>query len=50
MGLNKRKDSYYVEFPVLDDGKTFSLARRSDGAQLKRWKVGCLNKGEANKQ
>ena len=21
MGLTKRKDSYYVEFPVLDDGK-----------------------------
>ncbi len=50
MGLTRRKESYYVEFPVLDDGKTFSLARRSDGAQLKRWKVGCLNKGEAKKQ
>ena len=27
MGLTKRKDSYYVEFQVLDDGKHLSLAR-----------------------
>ena len=26
MGLTKRKDSYYVEFHVLDDDKTLSLA------------------------
>lgn len=26
MGLTKRKDSYYVEFPVLDDGKALRLA------------------------
>src|SRR5215471_4796193 len=35
MGLTKRKDSYYVEFPVLDDGKTLSLARCVPGAKLK---------------
>ena len=50
MGLTKRSDSYYVEFPVLDDGETLSLARRGTGARLKRWKVGSLNKGEAKKQ
>lgn len=47
MGLTKRKDSYYVEFPVLDDGKVLKLARGIKGAKLKRWKVGCLNKGVA---
>jgi integrase len=47
MGLTKRKDSYYVEFPVLDDGKVLKLARGIKGARLKRWKVGCLNKGIA---
>ena len=26
MGLTKRKDSYYVEFPVLDDGEALKLA------------------------
>jgi hypothetical protein len=40
MGLTKRKDSYYVEFPVLDDGKVLKLARGIKGARLKRWKVG----------
>ena len=44
MGLTKRKDSYYVEFHVLDDGKTFTLARGVAGAKLKRWKVSSLNK------
>ena len=50
MGLTKRKDSYYVEFPVLDDGKTLTLARGVPGAMLKRWKVGCLNRKEAKNQ
>ena len=50
MGLTKRKDSYYVEFPVLDNGKTLTLARGIAGAKLKRWKVGCRNKDEARKQ
>jgi hypothetical protein len=27
MGLTKRKDSWYVEFPVIDDGKALQLAR-----------------------
>jgi hypothetical protein len=45
MGLTKRKDSYYVEFRVLDDGNVLTLAR--GGGQLKRWKVGCLNKTAA---
>lgn len=46
MGLTKRKDSYYVEFPVMEspDGKTLQLARGVPGARLKRWKVGCTNK------
>ncbi len=50
MGLTKRKDSYYVEFPVLDNGKTLTLARGVAGAKLKRWKVGCCNKEQARKQ
>lgn len=50
MGLTKRKDSYYVEFPVLDDGKTLTLARRIPGAKLKRWKIGSLNKTIAKRQ
>lgn len=49
MGLTRRKDSYYVEFRVLDNGKTLSLASNGQG-KLKRWKVGCLNKGEAKTQ
>ena len=36
MGLTKRRDSYYVEFPVLDNGKTLMLARGIAGAKLKR--------------
>lgn len=50
MGLTKRKDSYYVEFRVLDDGKTLSLARGIQGAKLKRWKVGSSNKTLAKQQ
>jgi hypothetical protein len=38
MGLTKRRDSYYVEFRVLDNGKTLTLAQKGCG-QLKRWKV-----------
>jgi integrase len=49
MGLTRRKDSYYVEFRVLDNGKTLSLTPHGQG-KLKRWKVGCLNKGEAKTQ
>lgn len=49
MGLTKRKDSYYVEFPVIDDGKTLSLAI-GGGGRLKRWKVGCVNKTVAKQQ
>ena len=26
MGLTRRKDSYYVQFPVLNDGTTLTLA------------------------
>ncbi|MBA5868381.1 MAG: tyrosine-type recombinase/integrase [Nitrospira sp. CR1.3] len=50
MGLTKRNDSYYVEFRVLDDGKTLSLASGVQGAKLKRWKVGCTNKTMAKQQ
>ncbi len=31
MGLTKRKDSYYVEFRVLDDGKTLTSPRMCRG-------------------
>ena len=46
MGLTKRRDSYYVEFPVIEsaDGKSLVLASGVPGARWKRWKVGCLNK------
>ena len=50
MGLTKRKEGYYVEFPVLDDGKTLTLARGHPGAKLKRWKVGNLNRTMAKQQ
>lgn len=50
MGLTRRRDSYYVEFPVLDDGKTLTLARGVPGAKLKRWKVGTLNRTIAKQQ
>jgi integrase len=50
MGLTKRKDSYYVEFRVFDDGKTLRLAPCVAGARLKRWKVGSLNKTAAKQQ
>ena len=50
MGLTKRKDSYYVEFHVLDDGKMLSLASAAKGGRLKRWKVGSVNKTIAKQQ
>jgi len=50
MGLTKRKDSYYVEFRVLDNGKTLSLAQGIARAKLKRWKVGSLNRTIAKHQ
>ncbi len=50
MGLTKRKDSYYVEFPVIEDDGYLKLARGLPHARLKRWKVGCRNKEEARKQ
>jgi len=50
MGLTKRKDGYYVEFPVLDDGKTVTLARGVPGARVKRWKTGTTNRTLAKQQ
>src|SRR6187549_1936700 len=50
MGLTKRRDSYYVEFHVVDDGKTLSLGTAIGGAKLKRWKVGCTSKAVAKQQ
>ena len=50
MGLTKRKDSYYVEFRIVDNGKTLQLAPGVQGAKLKRWKVGCTNKTTAKQQ
>jgi len=49
MGLTRRKDSFYVEFLVLDDGDVLKLAS-GGGGQLKRWKVGSLNKTVAKQQ
>ncbi len=50
MGLTKRKDGWYVEFPILDDGKVLTLARGIPGAKWKRWRVGCSNKTMAKDQ
>ena len=50
MGLTNRRDSYYVEFPVLDNGSTLALARGVPGAKLKRWKVGTTNRTVAKQQ
>ena len=50
MGLTKRKDGYYVEFPVIDDGKVLSLARGHPEAKMKRWKTGTLNRTRAKEQ
>ena len=50
MGLTKRKDGYYVEFPVVDDGKVLTLARGTPGAKVKRWKTGTPNKTMAKQQ
>ena len=50
MGLTKRKDGFYVEFPVVDDGKVLTLARGTPGAKLKRWKTLTTNKTVAKQQ
>jgi len=50
MGLTKRKDGWYVEFPVVDDGKVLQLARGTPGAKVKRWKTGTANKTLAGQQ
>jgi len=50
MGLTRRKDGYYVEFRVLDDGKTMTLASGIAGAKLKRWKTGTTNRTLAKQQ
>jgi len=42
-------DSYYVEFHVVDDGEALRLAS-GGGGQLKRWKVGSVNKTVAKQQ
>ena len=50
MGLTKRKDGWYVEFPVVDDGKVFQLARGIPCSKLKRWKTLTTNKTVAKQQ
>jgi integrase len=44
MGLTKRGRHWYVEFPVIDDGKTLKMApygsRSVAGIKMKRWKSG----------
>ena len=49
MGLTRRKDSYYVELRVLDDGKHLRLAPSGMG-KLKRWKCGSRNLRQAKDQ
>ena len=50
MGLTKRKDGWYVEFPVVDDGKVLQLARGTPGAKVKRWKTSTANRTLAGQQ
>jgi len=50
MGLTKRTDGWYVEFRVIDDGKTLSLASGVPGSRLKRWKTGTGNRSLAKQQ
>jgi len=50
MGLTKKKDGLYVEFPVLDDGKVLTLARGTPGSKVKRWKTGTNNRTVAKQQ
>lgn len=50
MGLTRRKDSYYVEFRVFDDGKALKLVHEGVRGRLKRWKVGSLIKTLAKQQ
>jgi len=50
MGLTKRKDGWYVEFRVVDDGKVLQLGRGIPGAKLKRWKTSSNNKTVARQQ
>jgi integrase len=50
MGLTRRKDGFYVEFRVIDDGEKFTLARGVAGARLKRWKTGTNNRTQAKDQ
>jgi integrase len=50
MGLTKRRDGWYVEFPVVDDGKVVQLGGGEPEARLKRWKTGTLNKTMAKQQ
>jgi integrase len=50
MGLTKRPDGLYVEFPVIDDGKCLRYGRGIPGARLKRWKVSSTNRTIAKQQ
>lgn len=50
MGLTKRKDGWYVEFRVADDGNALTLAPPGRSSKLKRWKVGSCPKAVAKQQ
>ena len=50
MGLTKRKDGLYVQFPVVDDGKVLAWGRGNPVAKLKRWKTHTTNKTMAKQQ
>jgi hypothetical protein len=44
MGLTKRKDSYYIEFSVLDDGKTLHLGTECIWGKTEAVEGGQLNR------
>ncbi|MDA2911571.1 site-specific integrase [Nitrospiraceae bacterium AH_259_D15_M11_P09] len=50
MGLTRRRDGYYVEFRVLDDGETLKLAEGIAGSRLRRWKTHSTNRTIAKQQ
>ena len=44
MGLNKRKDGWYVKFRVGDDDTVLSLSPNGAFGRMKGWKTGTPNK------
>ena len=50
MGLTRRKEGYYVEFRVVDEGQTLRMAQGIFEGKLKRWKTSTTNKTVAKQQ